>query len=301
MPRFKLLIEYAGTRYSGWQIQKNARTVQGEIDRAVREVVEAARVRAVWLGTHRRRRPCTRAGRAPRAVHRPPARIAAAETERRASVRHPHPRDRHGAAPLSRAARCRRALLSLSDFAPPDGVRQSRSSGGFANRSTSARCATAATAFVGMKDFQAFTDDDPEEKSTRVLVDSVEIVEIGRADPGSRAGLALPLEDGAANGRRARGRRTRGSEAVRCRAAPARGRQRHDASRRWPRRRPDCFSKPCSTKVTRRQDRSGRADVETEDCERRSSQRRNGANADERRNRIMLFFVIVSVYFVPSL
>jgi tRNA pseudouridine38-40 synthase len=38
MPRFKLTIEYAGTRYSGWQIQKNARTIQGEIDRAVRSV-----------------------------------------------------------------------------------------------------------------------------------------------------------------------------------------------------------------------------------------------------------------------
>src|SRR5579872_1701645 len=38
VPRFKLTIEYAGTRYSGWQIQKNARTVQGEIERAVREV-----------------------------------------------------------------------------------------------------------------------------------------------------------------------------------------------------------------------------------------------------------------------
>jgi tRNA pseudouridine38-40 synthase len=38
MPRFKLTIEYAGTRYSGWQIQKNARTVQGELDRAVRTV-----------------------------------------------------------------------------------------------------------------------------------------------------------------------------------------------------------------------------------------------------------------------
>jgi len=36
MPRFKLTIEYAGTRYSGWQIQKNARTIQGEIDGAVR-------------------------------------------------------------------------------------------------------------------------------------------------------------------------------------------------------------------------------------------------------------------------
>ena len=38
MPRFKLTIEYTGSRYSGWQIQKNARTVQGEIDRAVRTV-----------------------------------------------------------------------------------------------------------------------------------------------------------------------------------------------------------------------------------------------------------------------
>ena len=38
MPRFKLLIEYAGTRYSGWQIQKNARTVAGEIERAVADV-----------------------------------------------------------------------------------------------------------------------------------------------------------------------------------------------------------------------------------------------------------------------
>ena len=28
--RFKLTIEYNGTRYSGWQIQKNARTVAGD-------------------------------------------------------------------------------------------------------------------------------------------------------------------------------------------------------------------------------------------------------------------------------
>jgi tRNA pseudouridine38-40 synthase len=38
LPRFKLTIEYAGTRYSGWQIQKNARTIAGEIDLAVRTV-----------------------------------------------------------------------------------------------------------------------------------------------------------------------------------------------------------------------------------------------------------------------
>ena len=39
MPRFLLRIEYAGTRYRGWQIQNNARTVQGEIARAAREVL----------------------------------------------------------------------------------------------------------------------------------------------------------------------------------------------------------------------------------------------------------------------
>src|SRR5690349_17608088 len=39
--RFKLTIEYAGTRYSGWQIQKNARTVQGEIERAIRDALGA--------------------------------------------------------------------------------------------------------------------------------------------------------------------------------------------------------------------------------------------------------------------
>lgn len=38
MARFKLFIEYAGTRYSGWQIQKNARTVQGELTRVIADV-----------------------------------------------------------------------------------------------------------------------------------------------------------------------------------------------------------------------------------------------------------------------
>ena len=38
MARFRLTLEYAGTRYSGWQRQRNARTVQGELDRAVAHV-----------------------------------------------------------------------------------------------------------------------------------------------------------------------------------------------------------------------------------------------------------------------
>ena len=36
---WKLCIEYEGTRYRGWQVQKNARTVAGEIHRAAREAL----------------------------------------------------------------------------------------------------------------------------------------------------------------------------------------------------------------------------------------------------------------------
>jgi hypothetical protein len=36
MPRFTPTTGYAGTRDSGWQSQKNANTIHGEIDRAVR-------------------------------------------------------------------------------------------------------------------------------------------------------------------------------------------------------------------------------------------------------------------------
>src|SRR5262245_33709616 len=38
MITFKILLEYDGTRYSGWQEQKNARTVMGELRKAALEV-----------------------------------------------------------------------------------------------------------------------------------------------------------------------------------------------------------------------------------------------------------------------
>jgi tRNA pseudouridine38-40 synthase len=39
MARFRFTLEYEGTRYSGWQVQKNARTVQGELIGALAEVL----------------------------------------------------------------------------------------------------------------------------------------------------------------------------------------------------------------------------------------------------------------------
>jgi len=178
MPRFKLLIEYAGTRYSGWQIQKNARTVQGEIDRAVREA------------TKRREFEVYGAGRTDAGVHAlaqvahlelytelPPELLRRkindelpADIHIRSISKAPHKfHARHDAVQRTYLYQiCRRRTAFGKPFVwwireplSVDGMRE------------------AAAAFVGLQNFEAFTADDPEEKSTRVLVDAVEIEEHG--------------------------------------------------------------------------------------------------------------------------
>lgn len=41
MGRYKIYVEYEGTRYEGWQKQKTARTVQGEIEKAIKKALES--------------------------------------------------------------------------------------------------------------------------------------------------------------------------------------------------------------------------------------------------------------------
>lgn len=50
MPRYRLTIEYVGTRYSGWQVQSNARTVAGELLGAVRSATGAAALELMGSG-----------------------------------------------------------------------------------------------------------------------------------------------------------------------------------------------------------------------------------------------------------
>ena len=44
MPRFKIYIEYEGTRYSGWQKQNNAKTIQGILIKTAQEIFNDARI-----------------------------------------------------------------------------------------------------------------------------------------------------------------------------------------------------------------------------------------------------------------
>jgi tRNA pseudouridine38-40 synthase len=50
MSRYKLLIEYEGTRYSGWQMQKGGKSIQGEIMDACRELFEGKPVDVFGAG-----------------------------------------------------------------------------------------------------------------------------------------------------------------------------------------------------------------------------------------------------------
>lgn len=50
MPRYKLLLEYEGTRYRGWQYQRGERTIQGECLQAARDLFKTGEVECYGAG-----------------------------------------------------------------------------------------------------------------------------------------------------------------------------------------------------------------------------------------------------------
>ena len=174
--RLKLTIEYAGTRYSGWQIQKNARTVQGEIERAIFEATGLSDFELYGSGrTDAGVHALAQVAHLDIAVTHPPdtlrrrlndalpTDIVILQAER---VRHRF-HARHDAVARSylyQIARRRTAFAKpfvwwVKEDLAVDAMR------------------TAAESFVGFHDFQAFSDDEPSDKSTQVLVDALDIFE----------------------------------------------------------------------------------------------------------------------------
>lgn len=177
MPRFKLLIEYEGTRYSGWQVQTNARTVQGELMGAMRRVFKSDELELYGAGR-------TDAGvhalgqvahlevvtmLAPEIIRMKvndelPSDINLIEVEKASRNFHA----RHDAIARSyiyqisrrRTAFGKRYVWWIKDRLDIQPMRQ------------------AGSMLTGMNNFQAFTADDPGEKSTKVLIENIEIKEI---------------------------------------------------------------------------------------------------------------------------
>jgi tRNA pseudouridine38-40 synthase len=178
MARFKLTLEYAGTRYSGWQIQKNARTVAGEIDRAVRE--------ATGVGDFE----LYGAGRTDAGVHAlaqvahldihtnlPPASLRQrVNDELPADINilrvEPAPHRFHARHTAVSRTYVYQVATRRTAFGKPfvwwvrepldvEAIRR------------------AALRFEGMRDFASFTDDDPDAKSTTVAVTGVRVDQAG--------------------------------------------------------------------------------------------------------------------------
>jgi len=176
--RFKLTIEYAGTRYSGWQIQVNARTVQGEIDRAIREATGAdtfelygsgrtdAGVHALAQAAHLDIETAVPAESLRRRINDVlPSDINFVRVEavrRRFHARH----DAVARSYIYHVARRRTAFAKPYVWWVKDEL-------------DVASMRAAAGSFVGMHDFRSFSDEDPEERSTEVLVDTLDIHEDG--------------------------------------------------------------------------------------------------------------------------
>jgi tRNA pseudouridine38-40 synthase len=178
VPRFKLTLEYNGARYSGWQIQKNARTIQGEVVRAVREVTGRDKLEVYGSGrTDAGVHALAQVAHLDVATTLPPVTLrqrlndelpADINILRVETVSHRF-HARHDATARSYVYHIARRRTA---FAKPFvwWVRERL------DLSAMQRCAGR---FTGFADFVSFTDDDPEEKSTTVQVSSVELVEDG--------------------------------------------------------------------------------------------------------------------------
>jgi tRNA pseudouridine38-40 synthase len=176
--RFKVTLEYEGTRYRGWQLQKNARTVQGEIEKAIAgvfgtdeyEFVGSGRTDA---GVHALRQVAhldVRTMLAPEIIRMKvndqlPPDINILDVEKT----HPRFHARHHAVARRylyqisrrRTAFGKRFVWWIKDDLSVQNMRE------------------ALTLFSGMKDLRSFTDDAPEEKSTSVLIHQATIDQSG--------------------------------------------------------------------------------------------------------------------------
>jgi tRNA pseudouridine38-40 synthase len=178
MTRFKLTIEYQGTRYSGWQVQRNAHTVQGEIQAAV--------ARATGLEDFE----LCGAGRTDAGVH---ALRQVAHLDLKTSVPAPLlrlrfndelPADIH--------------ILALESAHPRFHARHHAIGRSYLYQISRRRTAfgkkllwwvreeldlermrAVAALFVGMKDYHSFCARDAEDKSTKVLIERVQLGENG--------------------------------------------------------------------------------------------------------------------------
>lgn len=176
--RFKLFIEYEGTRYSGWQKQENAKTIQGTIVKAAKEIfrddfVDIQGSGRTDSGVHAL---CQVAHLDAKTVLAPEiirmklndllsSDINILEVEKANQNFHAR-HDAKSRSYLYRISRRRTAFGKKYVWWIKDKL-------------DFKKMESASKLFIGMNDFSSFSDDDPEEKSTKVLIDDILLKEEG--------------------------------------------------------------------------------------------------------------------------
>jgi tRNA pseudouridine38-40 synthase len=174
--RFKLFIEYEGTRYSGWQKQENAKTIQGTIVKSAREIF-----RDDFIDFQGSGRTDSGVHALCQVAHLDVKTVLAPEIIRmKLNDLLPHdinilevekaPQNFHA----RHDAKSRSYLYQIS---------RRRTAFGknyvwwIKDKLDFKQMESASKLFIGMHDFSSFSDDDPEEKSTKVLIDNIQLKE----------------------------------------------------------------------------------------------------------------------------
>ena len=174
MARFRLDLEYVGTRYSGWQIQRNARTVQGALHEAVLKVAKRTDFESYGAGR-------TDAGvhALQQVAHLDLETRLPVETLRRA-LNDELPADVNllRAEKVTRQFHARHTALARSYLYQ---IARRRTAFGkpfvwwIKDPLDAAAIAQAARAFEGLHDFRSFSDAEAREGETRVKLERVEV------------------------------------------------------------------------------------------------------------------------------
>jgi tRNA pseudouridine38-40 synthase len=176
--RFKLYIEYDGTRYSGWQKQENAKTIQGSISKSAKEIfgkdfIDLQGSGRTDSGVHAL---CQVAHLDAKTILAPeiikmklndllPSDINIIEVEKVNQNFHA----RHN-------AKSRSYIYQISTRRTAFGKKYVW---WIKDKLDFVKMESASKLFVGMHDFSSFSDDDPEDKSTKVMIDNIQIWEDG--------------------------------------------------------------------------------------------------------------------------
>lgn len=176
--RFKLFIEYEGTRYSGWQKQENAKTVQGSILKAAQEVFGDSMIDIQGSG-----RTDSGVHAICQVAHFDVKTMLAPEIIRmKLNDVLPHDITILHVEKTNQNFHARHDAISRSYIYQ---ISRRRTAFGknfvwwIKDELDFKKMESASKLFLGMNNYSSFSDDDPTEKSTKVLIDDIQLKEEG--------------------------------------------------------------------------------------------------------------------------